>query len=143
MSRGQWKKCSNTGIPLHVMVRAAEEFLTFEGEFDPGQLGRCDLFDVRSISAAAGFKDHRYFSKTVLRHPESPFHTQQVELSDERGNDLATVIATHTNSAEFGGKMWRELQRKHAVERAKYSQISSATECNSRQVVEFPSLSGS
>ena len=46
-----------------MLSKVSEEFLTDEGYFNFTRYPDCNLFDPRSIAAAAGFKDASYFLK--------------------------------------------------------------------------------
>ena len=91
MSKGQWPRCPNTGIPLKTLARVSEDYLTDEGNFRIDLLPDCNLFDARSISAACGFRDHDYFRRVVLTNPNCPIHVQQMTLDAavSKDKDLA------------------------------------------------------
>jgi hypothetical protein len=97
----------------------SDEYLDAEGNFDRGLLPDCNLFDVRSIAAVCGFRDRAYFRDIVLPHPDCPIHVHRIVLRDQKtGNRVEVVYATHQNSADFGGQMWREMTTNAARERA-------------------------
>ena len=119
MSKGQWRRCPNTGISSKTLARLSERYLTDEGNFRIDLLPDCNLFDVRSISAACGFRDHDYFRRIILTHPNCPIHIRRITLvNEETGTELAEIIATHQNSAAYGGEMWCATKRSEARERA-------------------------
>ena len=93
MSKGQWPRCPKTGIPLKTLARVSERYLTDEGNFRIDSLPDCNLFDARSISAACGFRDHNYFRRTILTHPNNPIHVRRMTLIDEEtGVKLVEII---------------------------------------------------
>lgn len=119
MSRGQWERCPHTGIPINRLARVSDQFLTNEGFFNRGRFPDCNIFSVNSISVACGFGDVKHFVAEVLTHPNCPIHVRRLELVDENtGQVVAEVVATHQNSAEFGGQMWREMKIAAARQRA-------------------------
>ena len=129
MSRGKWRRCPATGISLARLEKVSEEYLTPDGHFDPRRLPDCDLFDVRSVAAACGFRNWRYFQTRVLVHPECPIHVHRLRLADdETGQFVAEIVATHQNSAVDGGAMWRETQVAAARERAMFTTSAVASD---------------
>ena len=124
MSRGPWRRCPYTGVPLTRLGRVSEDFLTPEGYFDVSKLADCNVYCPNSIAALSGFADARHF-RSVLERPDPPIHVRQHVLRDEfTGEVVAEVIATHVNSANAGGKMWHEMQREAARQRAVTMQSS-------------------
>ncbi len=108
MRSGPVLRCPLTGLAMTRKARDGlnklpEEVLNDDGTFDASAFGDCNLFDVRSIAAAAGYRDSRYFIAKVLTNPTSPFHAHPVNA--ENGRTL--TYATHANSAWWGGKQFR------------------------------------
>jgi hypothetical protein len=118
MSKGPWKRCPYTGMSMALMCRAKEGFLDWEGFFDYTPLPDCNLFDVRSFAAAAGFETKRHFVDYVLSCEGTPFHFYRLSITDDEGHQLFDVFATHVNSAQVGGQFWRQMQAEHARRRA-------------------------
>lgn len=107
MSKGPWKarpRCQITGLLIRDVQRLEEEYLNNDGTFNTAPLSDCNLFDVRSIASAAGYSDSKYFIETVIADPSSPLHLHEL-CDEELGKPL--VLATHSNSAAWGGKEWR------------------------------------
>lgn len=101
-----------------MLDRVGEDFVSLDdGDINPSRLPDCDLFNVSSIAAVAGFADPRYFAQVVLRKPQTLFHYRTEILRDEDGREVGRVFATHANSAEVGGKALREMQRQAARDR--------------------------
>ena len=90
-----------TGLPLG---RIPEEYLiTPDDRFDTSRYPECDLYDVRSIAAAAGYLDWRYFRDQVITAPGSHFHAHGICGH----NGCVLTYATHTMSAAHGGNVHR------------------------------------
>ena len=105
MARGPWVRCPWTGISKRKLKQIGETFLYDEGGFNPETYPDCDIFDVRSFAAAAGYKDVPHFVTTVVTDQSSPFHARQIRT--ESGRLLS--LATDTTSAEAGGIAFRKL----------------------------------
>ena len=119
MSKGPWKLCPWIGISMATLERSEPEVLTDDGEFDRDLLLDCDLFDIRSIAAAAGCRNFAYFRDVILTDPSSPFHMRRIVLRDSKtARREGDIFATHTDSAGWGGDQWRARQRQAARERA-------------------------
>ena len=128
MSKGPWRRCPYTGMPANILDRVSEDQLTNDGHFRTDQLSDCNLFDVRSVSAACGFRDRNYFRRSVLANPSCRIHVRRVSLvDDETGTRLGEIIATHQNSADFGGMMWRRMQSGAARERGFAAQTAPSS----------------
>jgi hypothetical protein len=124
MSKGSWQQCPYTGMPRSILDRTSDDQTTNNGYFRTNQLPDCNLFDVRSIAAACGYRDHEYFRRFVLTHPNCPIHVQRVPLvDDETDTRLGEIIATHQNSADYGGRIWHEMQAAAARDRGFASQV--------------------
>lgn len=109
MRRGPVPRCPVTGLPMTPKSRDSlsklpEKFLKDDGTFNAATLGDCNLFDIRSIAAAAGYRDVRYFIAKVFADPSSPFHAHPINC-DETGRVM--LYATHSNSADWGGREFR------------------------------------
>lgn len=132
MSKGQWRRCPNTGISLKALARVSERYLTDEGYFRIDLLSDCNIYDVRSVSAACGFLDYDYFRRSILTHPDCPIHVRRQTLFDEESGDpLVEIIATHQNSAAYGGKLWRETRSAVARDRV----LTSLTDVSSGSTI--------
>lgn len=128
MSKESWKRDPRTGLPVSVFDRCDLRYVDDRGQFDVARYPDCNVFNVASLAARAGFRDPRHFRDKVLLHSQSPFHVHRIEVRDDMdGRYLATVFATHANSAEAGGKMWQAMKREEARSRATISPASSAT----------------
>ena len=128
MSKGEWRRCPYTRIPLKTLARVSECYLTNEGFFRINLLPDCNLFGMRSISAACGFQDHNYFRRSVLKHPNCPIHVRRMTLVDEEtGAELIEIIATHQNSATYGGNMWHARRSAAARDRAFASRFDTSS----------------
>jgi hypothetical protein len=104
MSKGRWIRCPITGLTKTQLDQLPDEYLNREGRFNILALPDCNVFDVRTIAAVAGWKEHRYFSGEVLGSPSSSLNTHKVR-SDINGSVL--LHATHMNSADWGGRAYR------------------------------------
>lgn len=100
MSKQKWIRCPVTDLPIS---QIPDKYLTHAGAFDTRSYSDCNLFEMRSIAAAAGYQDWRYFRDVVVTGTHSHFHFYQVHDNNGR---LVTV-ATRTTSAEHGGKVHR------------------------------------
>ena len=72
MSKGEWWRCPYTGIPLKTLARVSDDYLTEEGFFRVDLLHDCNLFGVRSISAAFELNyalDGGFHSNDILYNP--------------------------------------------------------------------------
>ena len=105
MAKSAWAKDWLTGLSRKKMKALREDLLRNDGALSPDAFPNCDLFDVRSIAAAAGYADPYYFETRVLTDPSSPFHAHP--LTTEAGKTIG--YATHTNSARAGGEAFRAL----------------------------------
>ncbi len=127
MSKGLWKRCPYTGVPVRVLSRISEDHLTSEGYFNTAAYPDCNIFCLRSFAALAGYKDHDYFRDAVLSHSKSPFHTHAFTLvDDETGEAFGRLHFTHQNSAAAGGLMVYQRQRQEAQNRGYASQENEA-----------------
>ena len=132
MSTGSWLRDQRTGIKASLLDRCDKKLIGSDGNVDVSLWPDSDMFDVTSFAAAAGFSDTRYFVTYVLNHPQTPFHCHKVFLTDAiSGGKLATLYATHQDSAVAGGEMWRET--KTAEARARVLPASQQTVVNSLQ----------
>ena len=119
MSKGSWKCCPYTGLPLVRLDRGLDVPVTPERFFDTNRFPGSNLFCVASIAAVCGFKDVAYFRDHVLQDPDCPIHFHKMAVVDERtGRRIGEIYATHQNSAVAGGKMWHSMQRATAHDRA-------------------------
>jgi len=125
MSSGPWKRCPTTEIPLNRHVD--EEYLTHEGGIDVGHLDDCNLFTLRDFAHAAGFSNPVYFRRRVLEHPASTFHFYKECVRDSSGSYVGTYYATHVNSADAGGRTWRQMQTQAARQRVSWTDQTSGS----------------
>ena len=114
MSKGPWRRDALTGLPMTLVARCDERHLNDAGHIDVSSWSDCNLFDVRSIAAAAGYADWRYFKRVVLKRSDQPFHVHRIALYDADGRRLAVVIGTHTNSAQAGRVALDDHKREQA-----------------------------
>ena len=82
MSSGAWKRCLITGIPMSLLSRADDRYLSTDGNFEPAKMPDCNIFDSRSFAAICGFDDHRHFVAKVLKHPDCSIHFHQTGSFD-------------------------------------------------------------
>ena len=128
MSRGPWKRDPLTGIPLATLAQLDEAQLAADGSLNIELPSDCNLFCVNSIAALCGFRDAGYFRDEVLTRLDCPIRVRMIELTTaESRRVVATIYATHTNSALAGGEKW------HAVVQAAVRQ--RATGVNSGQLL--------
>lgn len=109
MRDGPVPRCPLTGLPMtgkarNSLVRLPDDLQTTDGQFKPEAFSGCNLFNVRSFAAAAGYGDVRHFVEKVLTDPSSPFHAHPI--ATETGRIVG--YATHTTSAEWGGRQHRQ-----------------------------------
>jgi hypothetical protein len=113
MSRGQWKRCPITGIPVSQLPQGSE--------FDKSKFPDCNLFDVRSIAHAAGFgKQVNNFYARVLTDPSSPLHLHSLRAD----NGSALSYCTHTDSAIAGGENYRLTALNRKLAGKKWTDVS-------------------
>lgn len=115
MSKGPQKRCPWTGERKAIIDDLDEPYKAQDGGFNPDALPDSNLFDIRSISAAAGFKDWRYFRDYALTDTSSCWHLHKHTFTVQRrdgGGERAEIFATATNSAAAGGDIYREIQKK-------------------------------
>lgn len=130
MSKGEWRRDRLTGLPVALVARCDERHLDDAGRIDVSSWSDCDLFDIRSIAAVAGYADWRYFETVVLEGTDQPFHVHRIPLYSIDGDWLATFIATHTNSAQAGRAALDETKSMQA-RAAVLTQVSSVSSgCN-------------
>jgi hypothetical protein len=108
MRKGAVLRCSVTGLPLtkksrNSLCKLPEELLNNDGTFNRSAFQDCNIFDPRTFAAAAGYSDVRYFVSSVLTNPSSPFHAHPIRTE----NGIVVGYATHTDSAHYGGKKFR------------------------------------
>jgi hypothetical protein len=126
MSKGSWKCCPYTGLPLVRLERGSNVPVTPEGFFDTSRFPDSNLFCVASIAAVCGFKDVAHFRDHVLQDPECPIHFHKMRVVHERtGYLIGEVYATHQNSAVSGGEIWHSMRRAAARDRALRTTVSS------------------
>ena len=103
MARGSWRRCPVTGLSVEKLKRQADEgFLRPDGSFNPEVRPDCNLFDIRSVSAALGYADHRYCGDVVLSNRPEGLNIEPLKL----GPNLL-LYPTHENSAAY----WCEHHR--------------------------------
>lgn len=122
MSKGKQIRCAITGERKSVIDDFDELYRKADGTFDPSVDSDCNLFNVRSIAAAAGYSDWRYFRDNLLTGTSSTWHVRKIPFTVVRSADgqkeRVIVYATHSDSAEAGGKLYREHQTKQRRLRA-------------------------
>lgn len=119
MSKGRWKRDPLTGITLAKLADADECYLTDDGNANIAGLEDCNVFCVNSIAALCGFEDVRHFRDKVLIDPNCPIHVHTIALTAaESTSVVATIYATHTNSARAGGESWHAMMHAAARQRA-------------------------
>ena len=123
MSKGPWRLCPVTGISLAKLSRVSDDIVRPDGTFATEILSDSNVFCVNSIAALCGYTDVAYFRDHVLEDPACPIHVHKLTLVDDfTGRRIGEVIATHQNSADFGGQVWHEMQQTAARERGVASQ---------------------
>ena len=102
------------------LADVSEDLLLDDGSLDPEKFPDCDLFNVNTIAAVAGYSPE-WFEKEVVTDPSSPFHLQKIQ--NAQGNTISW--ATHANSAEWGGTEFRKETEK--VKRANLKQFTDVS----------------
>ena len=113
--------CPYTGLNKRMLDDLYEPAKGRDGKFNPAAFPGCNIYNVRSMSAAAGFKGPDYFLKNILLSTSSLFHVVEYPfdwVDDDGEVHWDTIYATHTDSAEAGGKAWRDYQKDEARNRA-------------------------
>jgi len=105
MAKGRWLRCPVTEIPLG---RLPDQYQKADGSFDTSSFPDCNIFNIRSFAAAAGYRDPRYFRDVVLTDPSSPFHAHKLYGFTEKGAQVVVGFFTHVDSAQWGGEQHRE-----------------------------------
>lgn len=117
MARGPWGKCPLTGISKRKLsTQVGETILCDDEVINPEVFPDCDIFDVRSFTAAAGYKDVAYFVDVVLQ--DSACHA--IPVRTESGRSLG--FATNTISAEAGGKAYKKKTDAKRIKNLKQNQ---------------------
>ena len=114
MSKGPQKRCPWTGERKAVIDYLDDNFLTSDGSFNPDVYRDCDVFDIRSFAAAAGFRDWGYFRDQILTNAGSHWHVHRHSFTvyrPDEGTERAEIYATHSNSAAAGGENYRAFQK--------------------------------
>ena len=129
MSKGPQNRCPWTGETKRVINNLDDSFQTNDGSFNPESFSDCDLFDVRSIADAAGFKDWRDFRDRILTDAGSWWHVYKETFRVKRadgGVEFATIYATASNSAAAGGELYRAYQTEQRRARV-FTDVSSCS----------------
>jgi len=122
MSKGSQIRCPWTGERKAVIDNLDEPYKAQDGGFNPNAFPGSNLFDIRSIAAAAGFKEWRNFRDYVLTDTGSWWHAHKHTFTVYRpdgGTERAVIYATATNSAVAGGEMYRAFQKEQRIARSR------------------------
>lgn len=125
MAKGPYKRIPLIDVPIN-RAPASWQDQDFAAEYP-----KCNIFSVNTIAFYAGFKSTKGFLRAI-HDPRSPWHSHLIENPEG-----APVIATHTNSAAFGGQVWRayvsDTHRKQGQEHKKnlkqFNVASKPTTC--------------
>ena len=127
MSKGPWKRCQTTGIRIALLP----DRYKVGGDFDRSQFPDCDLFDLRTIAAAAGLPRVDDFKRRVMTDPTSPIHLWPIY------DDFGVLgWATATNSAEQGGRNYRSAASARQLAGKRVTEVSGGSGVVNSQPIE-------
>jgi hypothetical protein len=128
MSKAKWDICPLIGISKKALGRS--DYANNQGEFnhDKYPLSDCDLLDVRSIAHAAGYSRVDNFLRAVEKDMETNPSSPAIHLHRLEGDNEKTLIyATHTTSAEWGGKNLRRVGEERQKTGKKITDVSGGS----------------
>ena len=132
VSKGPQNRCPWTGERKAVIDCLEEPYIGPDGKFDREAFPGCDLTDIRSISAEAGFKDWKYFRDKAITNAGSFWHVHKHTFEvhrDDGSTKLATIYGTVSNSAAAGGELYRAFQTEQRRARV-FTDVSSISSGN-------------
>lgn len=107
MAKNKWKLDPLAGLTKKQLGELPDQYLNRDGLLERAALEDCNIFDIRTIAAEAGYEP-RYFRDVVLCHQSSPFHMHAISAEKADGSKGRTLLyATHIDSARAGGEQFR------------------------------------
>jgi len=113
MSKAPWQKCRYSGLNQGKLKKLSDRMVR-EVDGEPGRLELdidvypdCDLFYIKSIAEAAGYKDYAYFEQLLRKFVPGSCHMHKYRAEN---NGAILGYATATLSAQAVRKLRQASQ---------------------------------